>query len=187
MNITVIGTGYVGLVTGICLSDVGNKVICLDTDTDKVKLLKSGKCPIYEPGLDSKLKDGIESKTLFFTSNPKKAIEESDIIFIAVGTPSLASGDTDLSYIKSAIRSILENLNNDKIIEIRGVGLMLALEFNNSQIANKLVELCLKKGLILFYFLLTDTAVRISPALTISKQEIEKGCNIINEVLEKLE
>ena len=116
MNITVIGTGYVGLVTGVCLSDVGNKVTCLDIDADKVKLLKKGKCPIYEPGLTSKLKDGIESKTLFFTSNPKKAIEDSDVIFIAVGTPSLGNGETDLSYIESAVRSIVKNLNNDKII-----------------------------------------------------------------------
>ena len=116
MNITVIGTGYVGLVTGVCLSDVGNKVTCLDIDADKVKLLKKGQCPIYEPGLSSKLKDGIESKTLFFTSNPKKAIEDSDVIFIAVGTPSLGNGETDLSYIESAVRSIVKNLNNDKII-----------------------------------------------------------------------
>ena len=116
MNITVIGTGYVGLVTGVCLSNVGNKVICLDIDSDKVKMLKNGKSPIYEPGLSSKIKAGIEFQNLFFTSNSKKAIASSDVIFIAVGTPSLDNGETDLSYIKSAGDSIAENLNNDKII-----------------------------------------------------------------------
>tara|TARA_Y100001970_G_scaffold291784_1_gene430288 strand:- start:1574 stop:2902 length:1329 start_codon:yes stop_codon:yes gene_type:complete len=116
MNITIIGTGYVGLVTGVCLSNVGNKVVCLDIDKNKVELLNNGGCPIYEPGLSSKLKSGLETKNLFFTSDYNQAIKSSDIIFIAVGTPSLDNGKTDLSYVESAAISIAENLNDDKII-----------------------------------------------------------------------
>ena len=78
MNITVIGTGYVGLVTGVCLSNVGNKVVCLDIDEDKIELLNNGELPIYEPGLKSKLKSGMKSGNLSFTSNSKKAVELSD-------------------------------------------------------------------------------------------------------------
>ena len=116
MNITVIGTGYVGLVTGVCLSNVGNKVVCLDIDEDKIELLNNGELPIYEPGLKSKLKSGMKSGNLSFTSNSKKAVELSDVIFIAVGTPSLDDGKTDLTYIKSAAETIAKNLNNDKIV-----------------------------------------------------------------------
>ena len=116
MNITIIGTGYVGLVTGVCLSNVGNKVICLDIDDKKVDTLSKGISPIYEPGLGSKLKSGLESGNLRFSSDSKDAIESSDLIFIAVGTPSLSNGKTDLSYIKSASNSIAENLNSDKIV-----------------------------------------------------------------------
>ena len=116
MNITIIGTGYVGLVTGVCLSDVGNNIICLDIDEAKIKKLKNGICPIYEPGLEQKLTHGLESGNLKFTSNSKKAIEKSDLIFIAVGTPSLSDGGTDLSFIKSAAKTIAENLNSDKIV-----------------------------------------------------------------------
>ena len=71
MNITIIGTGYVGLVTGVCLSNVGNKVVCLDVDKNKVELLNNGGCPIYEPGLSPKLKSGLETKNLFFTSDER--------------------------------------------------------------------------------------------------------------------
>lgn len=116
MNITIIGTGYVGLVTGVCFSNVGNHVICLDIDKQKIKLLNNGKSPIYEPGLEAKLKLGLESGNLKFTLNSKEAIQSSDLIFVAVGTPSLKDGGTDLSYIKSAAKIIAENLNATKIV-----------------------------------------------------------------------
>ena len=116
MNIGIIGTGYVGLVTGVCLSNIGNKVICLDIDKEKIKLLKNGQSPIYEPGLESKLKIGLESGNLRFTTDSKEAIESSNLIFIAVGTPSLDNGETDLSYVKSAAKTIAENINSDKIV-----------------------------------------------------------------------
>ena len=116
MNITVIGTGYVGLVTGTCLSNVGNKVICVDIDRNKINLLNNAKSPIYEPGLSSKIRSGIESKNLQFTSNAKKAIESSDVIFIAVGTPSLSTGETDLSSIVNVANIIAKSLNSNKIV-----------------------------------------------------------------------
>ena len=116
MNISVIGTGYVGLVTGTCLSNVGNKVICVDIDRNKINLLNKAKSPIYEPGLSSKIRSGIESENLQFTSNAKKAIESSDVIFIAVGTPSLSTGETDLSSIVNVANIIAKSLNSNKIV-----------------------------------------------------------------------
>ena len=116
MNITIIGSGYVGLVTGACLANVGNRVICLDVDQNKIDLLKNAKSPIYEPGLSSKLKLGIDSENLQFTSNAQKAIESSDVIFIAVGTPSLNNGETDLSYVVNVANTIAKSLNSNKIV-----------------------------------------------------------------------
>ena len=116
MNISVIGTGYVGLVTGTCLSNVGNQVICVDINQNKINLLNNAKSPIYEPGLSSKIRSGIESENLQFTSNAKKAIESSDVIFIAVGTPSLSTGETDLSSIVNVANIIARSLNSNKIV-----------------------------------------------------------------------
>ena len=119
MNITVIGTGYVGLVTGVCLSNVGNKVICFDIDENKIDMLNSGKVPIYEPELDQKMLSGVESSNLSFTCDHKIAVQNSDIIFITVGTPTLDNGDIDLSYVESAANMIGENLTNDKVIVMK--------------------------------------------------------------------
>ena len=119
MKISIIGTGYVGLVTGVCLSNVGNKVICLDIDKEKIALLNSGESTIYEHGLSTKLKAGISSGNLSFTTDYREAINSSDIIFIAVGTPSLDSGETDLSYVLSAANKIARNLDNDKIVVVK--------------------------------------------------------------------
>ena len=116
MNISVIGTGYVGLVTGTCLSNVGNQVTCVDIDQNKIDLLNNAISPIYEPGLSSKIRSGIESENLQFTSNAKKAIESSDVIFIAVGTPSLSTGKTDLSSIVNVANIIAKSLNSNKIV-----------------------------------------------------------------------
>ena len=83
-----IGTGYVGLVSGVCFSDLGNKVICVDKDKDKINLLNKGKIPIYEPGLDEMLKRNFKFGRISFSTNIDKAIQSSDIIFICVGTPT---------------------------------------------------------------------------------------------------
>ena len=102
MKISIIGTGYVGLVTGATLSDLGNSVVCLDIIDDKIKMLNSGKSPIYEPGLEKLIKKGLAKKTLIGSTDVEKHIRNTEITFICVGTPSDKSGNIDLSYIKSA-------------------------------------------------------------------------------------
>lgn len=116
MKISVIGSGYVGLVTGACLSQLGNQVICADNDAKKVSLLKKGKMPFFEPGLKELIHSNVSKKRLSFTDNLKNAISASDIIFIAVGTPSLPNGDADLSGIEKVARCIALNMRGYKII-----------------------------------------------------------------------
>ena len=95
-----IGTGYVGLVSGVCFSDLGNKVICADIDKDKISKLNYGKVPIYEPGLSELLKKNYDQKRLTFTTDISSAIKKSDIIFICVGTPTKKKSNTaDLKYV----------------------------------------------------------------------------------------
>ena len=106
MKVSVIGTGYVGLVTGATLADLGNEVVCLDILEEKINMLNSGKSPIYEPGLDELLKDGLKSKKLIGSTEIEQNVRNSDITFICVGTPSDKNGNIDLSYIKSASSSI---------------------------------------------------------------------------------
>jgi UDPglucose 6-dehydrogenase len=95
-----IGTGYVGLVSGVCFSDLGNKVYCVDKDKDKIDLLNKGTVPIYEPGLEEILKRNSKKKRLIFTSDLSKAVNDSDIIFICVGTPTKKNNNSaDLKYV----------------------------------------------------------------------------------------
>ena len=100
MKLCMIGTGYVGLVSGVCFSDLGNEVICVDKDINKIKNLKDGKIPIYEPGLDELVKKNIKNKRLSFSNDLKKSVRKSDIIFICVGTPTKRGGSSaDLSQV----------------------------------------------------------------------------------------
>ena len=115
-KIAIIGTGYVGLVTGACFAELGNRVICVDNDRDKVKKLKSSHMPIYEPGLDEMVKRNVKKKRLSFTTNIKKATKESLIIFIAVGTPPKDDGDADLTSIEHVSESVASSMNSYKII-----------------------------------------------------------------------
>lgn len=109
MKIGIIGTGYVGIVTGSCLAESGNDVICFDIDEKKIALYSKGKSAIYEPGLEDLIKKNISEKKLFFTGNIQQLVKESEIIFICVGTPPLPDGSADLSQVESAVRSIAEN------------------------------------------------------------------------------
>jgi len=112
-----IGTGYVGLVTGTCFADIGNKVYCVDKDTNKIDKLNAGKSIIYEPGLDEVIKKNYNSKRLIFTSNVSLAVKNSDIIFICVGTPNKSGSQAvDLSYVFRAIKDIAKSTNNKKIL-----------------------------------------------------------------------
>lgn len=115
MNIAVIGTGYVGLVTGVCFSEMGNNVICADINKAKIEKLSKGILPIYEPGLKELLDDNLE-KSITFTVDVKKAIEKSDVVFIAVGTPMNSDGDADLSAVFSVADLIGSVIDNYKII-----------------------------------------------------------------------
>ena len=111
MRVCVIGTGYVGLVTGVCLSHIGHHVICVDNNEEKVQLMKSGQSPIYEPGLSDLMKSSMESGNLEFTSDLGAGVSHGDILFIAVGTPALPTGESDTRYVEAVARGIGENLN----------------------------------------------------------------------------
>lgn len=117
MDIAIFGTGYVGLVTGVCLSELGHNVICVDVDPEKIKKLKSGKATIYEPGLDDLLKKNLSRLT--FTTDGPGAIDKSKIIFIAVGTPSNPDGSANLKYVEEVAQELGKNLKTDKIIVIK--------------------------------------------------------------------
>ena len=116
MNICVIGTGYVGLVTGCVFSDLGNEVICVDKDADKVAMLCRGEMPIYEPGLEELVKRNVEDGRLSFSGDLAEAVRHSDVVFICVGTPPLENGDPDMSYVQDAAKSIASALNRYKVI-----------------------------------------------------------------------
>ncbi|MBI4209631.1 MAG: UDP-glucose/GDP-mannose dehydrogenase family protein [Deltaproteobacteria bacterium] len=118
MKITFVGAGYVGLVSGACLSDFGHEVTCIDTNPEKIELLSRGKSPIYEPGLEPLLQKGIGLKRLSFTTDWNQAIPEADVVFIAVGTPSSRRGDgyADLSYVYSAARTLAPLLKGYTVV-----------------------------------------------------------------------
>ncbi len=106
MRVCVIGTGYVGLVTGVCLSHTGHHVICIDNNEEKVKLLKSGQSPIYEPGLSELMQSSTQAGLLEFTSDLKAGVDHGDILFIAVGTPPLPTGESDTRYVEAVAKGI---------------------------------------------------------------------------------
>lgn len=116
MKITVFGTGYVGLVTGICLAEIGHDVVCVDVNADKVKMLQDGKSPIYERGLDELLVKNIAEKRIQFTLDASFGIKHGDYLFIAVGTPSAEDGSADLKYVYEVARSIGQNLDRSVTI-----------------------------------------------------------------------
>jgi len=116
MDISIIGSGYVGLVTGACFADVGHHVICVDNDSGKVKQLKAGEIPIYEPGLEEIVHRNVSAQRLHFTGNIQEAVERSQIIFIAVPTPPLPDGDVDLSFVEKVAREIAGVLTDYRVI-----------------------------------------------------------------------
>ena len=117
MKLCMIGTGYVGLVSGVCFSDLGNTVYCVDNNKNKIDLLNDGKVPIYEPGLEEILKKNYKEKRLIFTTDLKKAVLNSDIIFICVGTPTLKNSDSaDLKYVFNVVKQLKKLISRYKII-----------------------------------------------------------------------
>jgi UDPglucose 6-dehydrogenase len=116
MDISIIGSGYVGLVTGACFADVGHHVICVDNDAEKVKQLKAGEIPIYEPGLEEIIHRNVSARRLQFSGNIQEGVENSQIIFIAVPTPPLPDGDVDLSFVEKVAREIAGVLTDYRVI-----------------------------------------------------------------------
>src|SRR3954453_23910276 len=116
MKITVAGTGYVGLVTGVCLAELGHHVTCIDIQSQKIKMLQSSLSPIYEPGLEPLLIKNQSNNQLNFTTNPQIAYTQAEIIFITVGTPEEEDGTANLQYIENVCLSIAEHIENDVII-----------------------------------------------------------------------
>jgi UDPglucose 6-dehydrogenase len=116
MKLTIIGTGYVGLVTGTCFAEVGHQVVCVDNDAAKVNLLQSGGIPIYEPGLDELVKKNVTAGRLEFTNSTAEGVQKSDVIFIAVPTPPQPDGSVDLSFIEKVARDIAAAMTDYKIV-----------------------------------------------------------------------
>src|SRR5438445_2640093 len=116
MHIAVIGSGYVGLVTGACFAEFGVDVICVDVAADKIERLTRGQSPIYEPGLEQLIKKNLQAGLLSFTTDGAAAIRQSLVIFIAVGTPPRADGSADLSFVEDAARSVAEHMDSYKVI-----------------------------------------------------------------------
>jgi UDPglucose 6-dehydrogenase len=116
MKLAIVGTGYVGLVTGTCFAEVGHQVICVDNDANKVKMLQAGGIPIYEPGLEEMVKKNVNAGRLSFTTSTAEGVEKSDVIFIAVPTPPQPDGSVDLSFIERVARDIAAAMKGYKIV-----------------------------------------------------------------------
>ena len=139
MNITVIGTGYVGLVTGACFSKMGNKVYCVDVDEDKINGLKDKVMPIFEPQLSTIVKTSQDRGDLIFTTDIKEALDNTNIIFIAVGTPMASDGSANLDYIFSAARDIANNISNDSLVVIKST-VPVGTAFKVEKVINDIVD-----------------------------------------------
>ncbi len=119
MKISVVGTGYVGLVSGVCLAEVGHEVTCVDLDPAKLKMLRAGKSPIFEPGLDQLLTQNIEHQRLFFTDSLKQSLEGAELVFIAVGTPPAEDGSADLKYVLGVAAEIAKHAEGPLLVAVK--------------------------------------------------------------------
>src|SRR3954470_15590748 len=116
MKITIIGTGYVGLVSGACLAELGNDVMCLDVDAGKIAQLKGGAIPIYEPGLEPLVKRNVAAGRLHFTTDVAESVAHGQVQFIAVGTPPDEDGSADLQHVMSAARAIGQHMQDYRLV-----------------------------------------------------------------------
>jgi len=140
-KICIIGTGYVGLVSGACFAEIGHRVICIDNNKGKIKNLQKGICPIYEPGLDKLIIKNQKEGRLFFAMDIKDAVENSDIIFIAVHTPTKTNGQTDLSYVGSVSKEVAKAMNKYKVIISKST-----MPVNTGQKIKEIIAKNCKKG-----------------------------------------
>lgn len=140
MRIAVIGTGYVGLVSGTCLAEVGHKVVCVDLDARKVEMLRNAKSPIFEPGLEPLIQQNIEHDRLEFTTNLEDALKDAQVAFIAVGTPEGEDGSADLSYVKAAAQSIGEKCKGNLLTIVKST-----VPVGTCDIVDEVIQAALKK------------------------------------------
>ena len=112
MRVCVIGTGYVGLVTGVCLAQIGHDVICIDSNEAKVQQMKAGQSPIYEPGLSELMTSNMQAGRLHFSSDLAEGVKHGEVLFIAVGTPALPTGESDTRYVEAVAKGIGSHLND---------------------------------------------------------------------------
>jgi UDPglucose 6-dehydrogenase len=140
MKITVVGSGYVGLVTGTCLAEVGNHVLCLDVDPAKIATLQQGGIPIYEPGLDDMVRRNVAAGRLSFTTDIAAAVEFGEIQFIAVGTPPDEDGSADLQYVLAAARNIGLYMTEPKVVVDKSTVPVGTADKVKAQIAATLAE-----------------------------------------------
>ncbi len=138
MRISIVGTGYVGLVTGTCFADVGNQVLCVDKDQQKIDMLLGGQIPIYEPGLEKLVKQNVAQERLQFTTDIKEAVDHAEVIFIAVGTPPDEDGSADLSHVIAVARAIGQNLQEHRVIVTKSTVPVGTAEKVRSAIAEEL-------------------------------------------------
>ncbi len=116
MNITIVGSGYVGLVSGTCFAEMGNKVTCIDIDSVKIEKLNEGVVPIFEPGLEPMVLKNMKNKNLFFTTSLEEALSDTEVVFIAVGTPMGEDGSADLKHVLEVAKSIGQNMGKRLIV-----------------------------------------------------------------------
>ena len=186
MNLTVIGTGYVGLVTGTCFAEMGNKVYCVDIDEDKIENLKKGIIPIYEPHLATMVIDNQAKNNLFFTTDLKEALDNSNIIFIAVGTPQADGGSVNLNFVYDVANQIAEVISKDSLIVTKStVPVGTGFEVKNIIDENKLndvnIEIASNPE-----FLKEGVAIEdcLHPDRVIIGTEDEKAANVLKELYE---
>ncbi|WP_437223447.1 UDP-glucose dehydrogenase family protein [Planctomicrobium sp. SH661] len=167
MNIVIIGTGYVGLVTGTCLADSGNDVVCIDIDAKKVERLTQGEIPIYEPGLEDMVRRNVLARRLRFSTNGDESVPHADCVFIAVGTPEGEDGSADLSYVFKAAESVARKLSPEAIVIVKStvpVGTNRALKRRLDELTGRDVNIAsnpefLKEGCAIEDFLKPDRVV----------------------------
>jgi UDPglucose 6-dehydrogenase len=189
MKIAVIGTGYVGSVTGACFAEMGNTVICVDKDEKKVAQFQSGKVPLHEKGLDELVERNLKNKTLSFTTNLQDAIKKSDIVFIAVGTPPNEDGSADLSHVLDVAGSIGKYMKHPLIVVDKSTVPVGTADMVNKTIKNELKK---RKSAIVFHvvsnpeFLAQGTAVKdfLEPSRVVIGADDQKVIETMRELYE---
>ena len=141
-NLAVIGTGYVGLVTGVCLAEIGHSVICIDVDKEKVKKMKCGIPPIYEPSLEELMSRNIKNGRLHFTTDYAEGLKNAEVIYITVGTPQDIDGSANLQYIKQAAKEIAMNVTHDVIVVTK-----ITVPVGTNELAHKIIQENLKENI----------------------------------------